>query len=192
MQTYLETQEELSVLLERAREDGEVRIKRSDGEEFVLKPIKNKRSALDVKGISLGISTKEIVDFVREGRDLFGSQLAFPIRAENGTFKTVTGIDLLEESIRDIVETEKGERVMRPEYGWPIRELIGTGDYDEISEAVRAAIVDGGVQIDHADLRVIAEPLGTGLVEISVTYSVTALDDNRRTVKVDIPIDWKP
>ena len=69
MQTYLETQENLSVLLERAREQGEVRIKRANGEVFVLKPEKQKRSAFDVAGINLGISTEEIVAFVREGRD---------------------------------------------------------------------------------------------------------------------------
>jgi len=69
MQTYLETQENLSVLLERAREEGEVRIRRTDGQIFVLKLEKPKRSALDVAGIDLGISTKEIVEFVREGRE---------------------------------------------------------------------------------------------------------------------------
>lgn len=69
MQTYLETQENLSVLLERASEQGEVRIKRADGQVFVLKPLKAKRSALDVAGIDLGVSTEEIVGFVREGRE---------------------------------------------------------------------------------------------------------------------------
>ncbi len=69
MQTYSETQENLSALLERASEEGEVRIKRNDGQIFVLKPEKSKRSALDVAGIDLGISTKEIVEFVREGRE---------------------------------------------------------------------------------------------------------------------------
>ena len=69
MQTYLETQESLSVLLERAREQGEVRIKRADGQVFVLKPEKAKRSALDVEGINLGVSTEEIVEFVREARE---------------------------------------------------------------------------------------------------------------------------
>ena len=69
MQIYLETQENLSALLERAREQGEVRIERADGEIFVLKPDKKKRSALDVAGIDLGVSTKEIVAFVREGRE---------------------------------------------------------------------------------------------------------------------------
>lgn len=69
MQVYSETQENLSVLLERAREEGEVRIKRNDGEIFILKPQKTKCSALDVAGIDLGVSTKEIVEFVREGRE---------------------------------------------------------------------------------------------------------------------------
>lgn len=69
MQTYLETQENLSVLLERASEEGEVRIERTDGQTFVLKPEKPKRSALDVAGIDLGVSTKEIVEFVSEGRE---------------------------------------------------------------------------------------------------------------------------
>jgi hypothetical protein len=69
MQTYLETQENLSVLLERASEEGEVRIKRTDGQVFILKPERAKRSVLDVMGIDLGVSTKEIVEFVREGRE---------------------------------------------------------------------------------------------------------------------------
>ncbi len=71
MQTYLETQQSLSVLLEQARQEGEVRIRREDGQTFVLKPENGKRSALDVKGIDLGISTDEIVGFIREGRKQF-------------------------------------------------------------------------------------------------------------------------
>jgi len=54
MQTYLETQEILSVLLERAGEQGEVRIQRTDGQVFVLKPETKKPSALDVAGVNLG------------------------------------------------------------------------------------------------------------------------------------------
>ncbi len=69
MQTYLESQENLSALLERAREQGEVRIKRTDGQLFVLKPEEKKSSALDIAGIDLGVSTEEIVAFVREGRE---------------------------------------------------------------------------------------------------------------------------
>lgn len=59
----------MSVLLERANDKGKVRIKRTNGQVFILKPESAKRSALDVAGIDLGVSTKEIVEFVREGRE---------------------------------------------------------------------------------------------------------------------------
>lgn len=71
MQTYLETQQSLSVLLEQAQREGEVRIQRANGEIFVLKPENGKRSALDVKGLDLEFSTDEIVEFIREGRKQF-------------------------------------------------------------------------------------------------------------------------
>ena len=69
MQTYSETQTNLSLLLERASEAGEVRIERADGQVFVLKPETKKRSALDVAGLDLDVSTDEIVRFVREARE---------------------------------------------------------------------------------------------------------------------------
>jgi phage baseplate assembly protein W len=121
-------------------------------------------------------------------KDLFGSELAFPFQAENGTLKTVSGIEALEQSIKAIVETEKGELVMHPEYGWPIRELIAKGDSDEISKAVRQALIDGEKRIDHSDLDVKAAPLSNSVFEITVTYSVKVYDNNRRTVKVNVPV----
>ncbi|MCI0489013.1 MAG: type II toxin-antitoxin system Phd/YefM family antitoxin [Blastocatellia bacterium] len=70
MQTYLENQQQsLSFLLEQAEREGEVRIQRADGQIFVLRPEKVKRSALDVAGIKLDVSTEEIVEFIREGRE---------------------------------------------------------------------------------------------------------------------------
>lgn len=69
MQTYQENQENLSVLLERANEQGEIRIKQANGQVFVLKPEQTKRSALDIDGIDLDVSTDEIVEFVCEGRE---------------------------------------------------------------------------------------------------------------------------
>lgn len=71
MQTYLETGQSLSVLLEQARQEGEVRIQREDGQTFVLKPESDGRSPLDVEGIDLGVSADEIVGFVHEGRKQF-------------------------------------------------------------------------------------------------------------------------
>lgn len=76
MQTYTENgTDNLSALLEQAGRDGEVRIRRADGRLFVLKPARKelrkntKRSGLNVKGINLNISTQEIVEIIREGRE---------------------------------------------------------------------------------------------------------------------------
>ena len=55
-----------------------------------------------------------------KAKDLFGSELADPFQAKNGTLKTVSGIEALEQSVKAIVLTEKGELVMRPDYGWPL------------------------------------------------------------------------
>jgi hypothetical protein len=56
-------------LLEQAAQHGAVRIRRSDGQEFMLMPLSSSRSALDVTGIDLNISTQEVIDIVREGRE---------------------------------------------------------------------------------------------------------------------------
>ena len=69
MQTVLEEQKNLSSLLELASREGEVRIQRPDGQVFVLKREQAGHSALDVEGVNLNISTGEIVEFVREGRE---------------------------------------------------------------------------------------------------------------------------
>ena len=66
--TYSEARQKLAQLLDEVLEEGEVRIKRKDGQEFVVKPVSKKVSPLDVPGIDLGINATEIVQFIKEGR----------------------------------------------------------------------------------------------------------------------------
>ena len=47
----------------------ENRAKRKDRSMFVVKPISSKRSPLDVAGVNVNLSAKEIVDIVREVRE---------------------------------------------------------------------------------------------------------------------------
>jgi antitoxin Phd len=67
--TFSEARQKLASILEQASKDGEVLIKRRDGRSYVLKPETGAKSPLDVKGVDLGLSASEIVDFVREGRE---------------------------------------------------------------------------------------------------------------------------
>lgn len=66
--TYSEARQRLASLLDQALREGSVRIRRRDGETFVLKPEKPTGSPLDVKSLDLNLSREEIVGFVREGR----------------------------------------------------------------------------------------------------------------------------
>ncbi len=67
--TYSEARRKLATLLDRATEEGEVRIKRRDGQTFVITPERRRGSPLDITGLDLNVSTPEIVAFVREGRE---------------------------------------------------------------------------------------------------------------------------
>ncbi len=67
--TYSEARRRLSSLLDEARRGGEVRIRRRDGDEFLLTPARLSGSPLDVEGANLDWSREEIVAAVREGRE---------------------------------------------------------------------------------------------------------------------------
>jgi hypothetical protein len=68
--TYSEARQKLAFVLEQAENTGKVMIRRKDGRTFVLTPLKPTNvSPLDVSTIEADVTTKEIVDFVREGRE---------------------------------------------------------------------------------------------------------------------------
>jgi DNA-binding FadR family transcriptional regulator len=66
--TYSETRQRLRAVLERARRDGAVRIRRRDGSVFVLRPEVPRESPLDVPSLNLPIGRDELLDFIRKGR----------------------------------------------------------------------------------------------------------------------------
>jgi hypothetical protein len=66
--TYSEARQKLAALLDRALMEGEVRIRRKDGQVFVLRPQPRVASPLDIEGIDLGFTRTEIVEFVQESR----------------------------------------------------------------------------------------------------------------------------
>jgi prevent-host-death family protein len=67
--TYSEARQNFAGILDEAERDGSVEIRRRDGTVFVLRPVKRSRSPLDVPGVKLGVTTKDLVAFVREGRE---------------------------------------------------------------------------------------------------------------------------
>jgi len=67
--TYSEARQKPAVVLEQAETTGKVLIRRKDGRTFALVPEKMVTSPLDVPFIKANITSKEIVDIVRESRE---------------------------------------------------------------------------------------------------------------------------
>jgi len=66
--TYSEARQRFASLLDRAKREGAVRIRKRDGQIFILRPEKGSKSPLDVRGINLQLEREEIVELVRAGR----------------------------------------------------------------------------------------------------------------------------
>ncbi|MEQ9308228.1 MAG: type II toxin-antitoxin system Phd/YefM family antitoxin [Balneolaceae bacterium] len=69
--TYSQARQNLSKLLDEAKNEGEVRIKRRDGKTYILKPLQENISPLDIEGIDSDFTKEELNAIVREGRERY-------------------------------------------------------------------------------------------------------------------------
>jgi antitoxin Phd len=58
----------MGAMLDEARREGAVCIRRRDGQAFLLRPADTMQSPLDVKGLNLNITREEIVEYIHKGR----------------------------------------------------------------------------------------------------------------------------
>lgn len=68
--TYTEARQNLASVLLQADQDGEVTITHRDGRKYIVKVAKRNQSPLDVPCISKNLSREEILDSIREGREM--------------------------------------------------------------------------------------------------------------------------
>jgi hypothetical protein len=70
--SYSEARERLSVLLEQALLEGQVKLRSRDGRIFIIRPERlQKTSPFEVRSIKLPISKVDILDAIRESRARF-------------------------------------------------------------------------------------------------------------------------
>jgi len=67
--SYSEARQNLAVLLEQAEDTGKVLIRRKDGQTFAVVPEKTAASPLDVPSIKVSMTTEQIIDIIRNGRE---------------------------------------------------------------------------------------------------------------------------
>ena len=67
--SYSEARQKLASVLKQAENTGKVIIRRKDGRTFALVPEKIAFSPLDIPTIKAKVTTEELVDIIREGRE---------------------------------------------------------------------------------------------------------------------------
>ena len=66
--TFSEARQRFAAVLEKAKSEGRVLVKRKDGSVFMIQPVEKPESPLDVEGVKLNLTVDEIVGVVREIR----------------------------------------------------------------------------------------------------------------------------
>ena len=124
---------------------------------------------------------------VREVVDFIGRGFAWPMRVDHsGSISLTNGVADLDCSVQLILMTAPGERLMRPEFGCRIHELvfepINASTLGLMKHAVRQALAQWEPRITVEDVEVRADADTPGLVRIHVGYRVRATNDRRNLV----------
>ncbi len=120
-------------------------------------------------------------------REFLGQGLAFPLQVNpRGEIALVKGERDIEQSIRIILGTMPGERVMRPEFGCRIWELV-FAPRDPTTEGllihyVEEALTRWEPRIELKEVRVANDPLHDGALLLEIDYTIKATHDERSIV----------
>jgi hypothetical protein len=111
-------------------------------------------------------------------RSYLGRGWSFPVRLQGraGTIRLSDYEEDVRESIRIILATSKGERVMRPDFGCGIHdmvfEVISTTTMTGIEDDVRAALAAFEPRIDVVNVSVASDPAFDGKLNVSIDYVI--------------------
>ena len=119
--------------------------------------------------------------------DFIGRGISFPIRVDqSGAIALTNGTADIDASLRMVLTTAPGERVMRPLFGCRIWELlfepINANTIGLMGEAVREAVGRWEPRITLDDVRIDPDLRDQGRVLIHLDYTVRATNDRRNLV----------
>ena len=103
-----------------------------------------------------------------------------------GGIALTAGTDEIDASLRMILSTAPTERVMRPEFGCRIWDLLfhplDANTIGQIEQAVRDAVAQWEPRVDLEEVRAVADEQDAGLVRVEVGYRLRATNDRRNLV----------
>ncbi|NLF04526.1 MAG: GPW/gp25 family protein [Actinomycetales bacterium] len=119
--------------------------------------------------------------------DFVGRGFAWPLGVDHtGALRMTSGGGDLADSISVVLMTAPGERLMRPQFGCRIWDLlfepVTANLVGLIREAVRDALAQWEPRIEVEDVRPVPDDDDPGLVRIEIDYRVRATNDRRNLV----------
>jgi hypothetical protein len=120
-------------------------------------------------------------------QDIIGSGWAFPPHLdERGRLALVSGPTEIEQAMRIILNTAPGQRVMRPEFGCRLNELVFAPNNSRTAghaeRHVREALGRWEPRIRVTSVAVETDGQNEGRLEIMVTYEIKAIHSSRSLV----------
>lgn len=116
-----------------------------------------------------------------------GRGFSWPMTVDHtGSILLTEGPDDLDRSIQLVLMTAPGERVMRPQFGCRIWDLlfepVTANLLGLIAEAVRDAVAQWEPRVEVVDVVPVPDPDDGGLIRVGISYRVRTTNDRRNLV----------
>jgi phage baseplate assembly protein W len=112
--------------------------------------------------------------------EFLGAGWGFPIAFKDGALERAINDESIRQSIRIILETARGERVMRPDFGCGLHERVFAVNDSltrgAVAEDVREALLHWEPRIEVLDVTVTAGGAADEILNISIDYRVRSND----------------
>ncbi len=120
-------------------------------------------------------------------RDFLGTGWSYPVQTDQqGNIEMTDGEDNIERSVRIILSTAKGERVMRPEFGCEIHDQVfsslSPATLNRIEESVRSALVRWEPRIDVEEVDATPDTGNPNKVLVEIDYWVQSTNSRSNMV----------
>jgi phage baseplate assembly protein W len=123
----------------------------------------------------------------QDNADFVGRGISFPMRVDqSGALALTSGGADIDGSLRRVLTTAPGERLMRPQFGCRIWDLlfepINANTIGLMAESVKDAVSQWEPRIDLEDVQIEPDPRDHSRVMINLKYKVRATNDRRNLV----------
>jgi len=113
------------------------------------------------------------------GGDIIGNGWRFPIEPDpSGGLGYAGGEQNVEQSLRILLQTDRGQRVMRPDFGCTASRLVFAPGSDhflrELERAVREAVRDWEPRVEVDDVRAELSPRDETIALVTLDYRMRA------------------